>query len=83
MSGLIWVQTVCRGYQQTTKVASSGKRAVCKIVSDDILVIIIIIIIIQRKEDLAFHANRLLQCQAFRRTCHEWSTILTRSSLTF
>ena len=26
LSGLIWVQTVCKNYQQTTKVATSGKR---------------------------------------------------------
>ena len=26
LSGLIWVQTVCKGYQQTTKVATSGER---------------------------------------------------------
>ena len=26
LSGLIWVQTVCRGYQQTTKVTASGQR---------------------------------------------------------
>ena len=26
MSGLIWVQTVCKGYQQMTKVATSGER---------------------------------------------------------
>ena len=26
LSGLIWVQTVCKGYQQTTKVAPSGYR---------------------------------------------------------
>ena len=25
-SGLIWVQTVCRGYQQMTKVTTSGER---------------------------------------------------------
>ena len=25
-SGLIWTQTVCKGYQQTTKVATSGER---------------------------------------------------------
>ena len=25
-SGLIWVQTVCKGYQQTTKISTSGKR---------------------------------------------------------
>ena len=24
--GLIWVQTVCKGYQQMTKVATSGER---------------------------------------------------------
>ena len=24
--GLIWVQTVCKGYQQTTKIATSGER---------------------------------------------------------
>ena len=26
LSGLIWVQTVCKGYQQTTKVAPSRQR---------------------------------------------------------
>ena len=26
LSGLIWVQTVCKGYQQMTKVATSGKE---------------------------------------------------------
>ena len=26
LSGLIWVQTVCKGYHQTTKVAISGER---------------------------------------------------------
>ena len=26
LSGLIWVQTVCKGYQQMTKVATSGER---------------------------------------------------------
>ena len=26
MSGLIWVQTVCKGYQQMTKVATRGQR---------------------------------------------------------
>ena len=25
-SGLIWIQTVCKGYQQTTKDATSGER---------------------------------------------------------
>ena len=26
MSGLIWIQTVCKGYQQMTKVVTSGER---------------------------------------------------------
>ena len=26
LSGLIWVQTVCKGYQQMIKVATSGER---------------------------------------------------------
>ena len=26
LSGLIWIQTVCKGYQQTTKVATSRER---------------------------------------------------------
>ena len=26
LSGLIWVQTVCKGYQQMTKVAIAGKE---------------------------------------------------------
>ena len=26
LSGLIWVQTVCKGFQQTTKVATGGER---------------------------------------------------------
>ena len=26
MSSLIWVQPVCKGYQQTTKVATSGQK---------------------------------------------------------
>ena len=26
LSGLIWVQTVCKGYQQTTKVATNKER---------------------------------------------------------
>ena len=26
LSGLIWVQTVCKGYQQMTKVVTSGER---------------------------------------------------------
>ena len=26
LSGLIWVQTICKGYQQTTKVATIGER---------------------------------------------------------
>ena len=26
LSGLIWVQTVFKGYKQTTKVATSGER---------------------------------------------------------
>ena len=29
--GLIWVQTVCKGYQQMTKVAASGQRVKCRI----------------------------------------------------
>ena len=35
----IWVQTVCKGYHQTTKVATQGERvkAPSKIVEDDIL----------------------------------------------
>ena len=26
LASLIWIQTVCKGYQQTTKVATSGER---------------------------------------------------------
>ena len=29
LSGLIWVQTVCKGYQQMTKVTAGGKRFNC------------------------------------------------------
>ena len=35
LSGLIWVQTVCKGYQQTTKVAPSEKRVKYKTSSVD------------------------------------------------
>ena len=30
LSGLIWVQTICKGYQQMTKVATSGERVKVK-----------------------------------------------------
>ena len=46
--GLIWVQTVCKGYQLMTKVTTSRERvkALSRIVADDIL---FILIIFQRK----------------------------------
>ena len=31
LSGLLWVQTVCKGYQQMTKVALSKERVECEV----------------------------------------------------
>ena len=51
LSGLIWIQTVCKGYKQMTKVATSGLNS-----AEDKL---IFFLIFPRKQDLTFHANYL------------------------
>ena len=38
LSGLIWIQTDCKGYKQTTKFATGSQRVKQKIVADTIRV---------------------------------------------
>ena len=65
LSVLIWVQTVCKGYQQTTKVAASNKESV-KYFSAKTYEILVLHIIWQRRlgRDCAYEqSHQSLYCR--------------------
>ena len=86
-SGLIWVQTICKGYQQTTKVATSGER-----VKMESLMIILVLFVLspkktQRKNKLCCRysleshrgvSNEYPQCKSLWRSGENYPTIIIK-----